>query len=67
MVIIGALAVYLLEDALAQIAVDPEMQTFMAKLGADPFPGTLQSLKELLASNTKAWAEYTRLAKIECF
>ena len=48
-----------------QIAVDPEVQTFMAKLGADPFPGTSQSLKELLASDTKAWAEYTRLAKIE--
>jgi tripartite-type tricarboxylate transporter receptor subunit TctC len=54
-----------LETLFNQIAVDDETKTFLANLGSDPFPGNSQMLKALLVKDTKAWAEYVKIAKIE--
>jgi tripartite-type tricarboxylate transporter receptor subunit TctC len=54
-----------LETLFNQIAVDEETKTFLANLGSDPFPGNSQTLKALLLKDTKAWAEYVKIAKIE--
>ncbi len=54
-----------LETLFNQIAVDDETRKFLANLGSDPFPGNSQQLKDLLAKDIKAWAEYVKIAKIE--
>jgi tripartite-type tricarboxylate transporter receptor subunit TctC len=48
-----------------QIAVTDETRAFLLTQGFDPLPGNSQSLKEMLIRDTKAWADYVRLAKIE--
>jgi tripartite-type tricarboxylate transporter receptor subunit TctC len=40
-------------------------QKFMTEFKWDPFPGNSTMLKELLAKETKVWAEYVRLARIQ--
>jgi tripartite-type tricarboxylate transporter receptor subunit TctC len=54
-----------LESAFNEIAVSEETKTFLMNLGGDPFPGNSKMLKELVISDTKRWAEYVQLAKIE--
>ena len=54
-----------LETEFNKIAVDEETTKFLGALGSDPFPGNAAMLKELLVKETKAWAEYVRIAKIE--
>lgn len=49
----------------AKIAVDDDTRKFLGDLGSDPFPGGPDKLKELLIADTKAWAGYVKLAKIE--
>jgi tripartite-type tricarboxylate transporter receptor subunit TctC len=46
-------------------AVAEDTKKFLADSGADPFPGDSEKLKALLVADTKAWAEYVKLAKIE--
>ena len=48
-----------------QIAIEPDTVKFLANNGSDPFPGNSKMLKELLIKDTKAWAEYVKLAKID--
>ena len=47
------------------ITLDPETAKFNASVGSDILPGNSQLLKEMLARDTKAWAEYVRIARIE--
>ncbi|MGZ6022206.1 MAG: Bug family tripartite tricarboxylate transporter substrate binding protein [Rhizomicrobium sp.] len=54
-----------LETAFNQIAVSDETKDFLMKFGGDPFLGNSKMLKELLISDTKAWAGYVKVAKIE--
>lgn len=54
-----------LETWFNQITADPETVKFLAGAGTDPLPGNSKMLKELLVSDTKAWGEYVRLAKID--
>jgi tripartite-type tricarboxylate transporter receptor subunit TctC len=54
-----------LEEWFNKIAVDDDVKKFLAAGGADQFPGNSTMLKELLVKDTKAWAEYVRIAHIE--
>jgi tripartite-type tricarboxylate transporter receptor subunit TctC len=54
-----------LEKEFNQIAVHEKTVAFLSNLGSDPFPGTSQSLKEILVSDIAAWKEYIKIAKIE--
>ncbi len=54
-----------LESTFNDIAVSDETKAFLINLGGDPFPGNSKMLKELLINDTKAWAEYVKVAKIE--
>ena len=54
-----------LETEFRAIAVAPETVAFLADNGADPMPGDAASLRDLLASEVKAWAGYAKLAHIE--
>jgi tripartite-type tricarboxylate transporter receptor subunit TctC len=54
-----------LEKEFNQIAVADETVKFLGNLGSDPFPGTSQSLKDILAADIKAWNEYIKIAKID--
>jgi len=49
----------------AEIAVADDTKKFLADLGSDPLPGGPDKLKALLIEDTKAWAGYVKLAKIE--
>ena len=42
-----------------------ETRKFLGNSGADPFPGTSESLRALLARDLQKWGEYVKLAKIE--
>ncbi len=48
-----------------QIVADPESIAFNANTGADPLPGNAQLARDKLIADTKVWAEYARIAKIE--
>jgi tripartite-type tricarboxylate transporter receptor subunit TctC len=54
-----------LEEWFNKIAVDEDVKKFLANSGSDPFPGNSTMLKELLVKDTKAWADYVKLAHIE--
>jgi tripartite-type tricarboxylate transporter receptor subunit TctC len=43
----------------------PETTEFLTKFANEPFPGTPESLRELLAREIKRWGELVALAKIE--
>lgn len=43
----------------------PETTEFLTKFANEPFPGTPDSLRELLAREIKRWGELVALAKIE--
>ena len=54
-----------LEAAFNKLAVEDDTKQFLANSGADPFPNSGAKLKELLIADTKAWAEYVKIAKID--
>jgi len=54
-----------LETWFNTIAIDPDTVKFNAGVGSDVLPGNSQMLKEMLLRDTKAWAEYVRIAKIQ--
>jgi len=54
-----------LETWFNAIAVEPEVVKFNADVGSDVMPGNAQSLRNLLVKQTKDWAEWARIAKLE--
>jgi tripartite-type tricarboxylate transporter receptor subunit TctC len=54
-----------LETWFNEIAVSEDTKAFLRNLGSDPFVGNATALKELLASEVKAWEQYVKIAKIE--
>lgn len=54
-----------LERWFNQITADPEVVDFNTRTGADPFPGTQASVRAYLVEQTKVWADYARIARIE--
>ncbi len=54
-----------LETLFNEIAVAPDVLKFCADTGADAMPGNSKMLKELLERETKNWAEYAKIAKLE--
>jgi tripartite-type tricarboxylate transporter receptor subunit TctC len=48
-----------------KVVASDDARKFLANIGADPFPGTPDSARELLAKDTVRWRDYIRLAKIE--
>ena len=54
-----------LEAWFNKIAVDEDVKKFLATSGSDPFPGNSTMLRDLLVKETRAWADYVKLAKIE--
>ena len=54
-----------LEQAVIQVAREPEMVKLLADQGAEPFPGTSADLTRISAEESKRWAEVTRSAKIQ--
>jgi tripartite-type tricarboxylate transporter receptor subunit TctC len=48
-----------------RIVAMPETTEFLTKFANEPFPGTPDSLRELLAREIKRWGELVALAKIE--
>ena len=54
-----------LEAAFNQVTASDDVKKWLNGLGSDVFPGNSKMLAELLVSETKNWAEYVRLAKIE--
>jgi tripartite-type tricarboxylate transporter receptor subunit TctC len=54
-----------LEGWFNQIVQMEETKQFLNRSGSDPFPGNSGMLKDLLAKDTRAWADYVKLAKIE--
>jgi len=49
----------------SDIAVDPKTKAFNARTGADELPGDSNMLRALLERETRNWAEYARIAKIQ--
>jgi tripartite-type tricarboxylate transporter receptor subunit TctC len=54
-----------LATAFERIVAMPETTEFLTKFANEPFPGTPESLRELLAREIKRWGELVALAKIE--
>ena len=54
-----------LETWFNEIAVEPETLKFNKDTGCDLLKGNSKMLRELLETETKNWAEYVKLAKIE--
>ena len=54
-----------LENIFNAMGDDPDTLKFLLANGSDPFPGNSKILKELLIRDTKAWAEYVRIANIQ--
>ena len=54
-----------LEESFNKITADPAVKTWLNNLGSDVFPGNSKMLADLLVADTKKWAEYVKLAKIE--
>ncbi len=48
-----------------QIATSEEAKKFLANLGSDPLIGDAALVDKMIASETKEWAEYVKIAKIE--
>ncbi len=47
-----------------QIAVMDDVGKWLVNIGCDPYPGNSKLVHELLVKDTKAWAEYVKLANI---
>jgi len=54
-----------LEAWFNRIVASDETKKFLNNLGSEPFPGTQQSLKELIARDMERWGDYVRLANIQ--
>jgi tripartite-type tricarboxylate transporter receptor subunit TctC len=54
-----------LEGWFNRIAIEPDVVQFNANVGSDVMPGNSQSLRELLIKQTKLWAEYAQIARIQ--
>ena len=54
-----------LEAAFNQMTASADVKKWLNDLGSDVFPGNSKMLADLLAADTKKWAEYVKLAKIE--
>ena len=54
-----------LEAEFNVIAVAPDTVKFLATTGSDPPPGNAALLRQMLLDDTKAWAGYVKLARIE--
>ena len=54
-----------LEEAFNKITADPAVKKWLNDLGSDVFPGNSKMLADLLVADTKKWADYVKLAKIE--
>ncbi len=48
-----------------QIIAMEETKKFFNTIGAEPMPGTPESLTALIVEDTKRWAEYVKVAKLE--
>jgi tripartite-type tricarboxylate transporter receptor subunit TctC len=48
-----------------QIAASDDAKKFLANLGSDPMIGNAAMVDEMIARETKEWAEYVKIAKIE--
>ena len=48
-----------------QVSAAPETKQFLARQAADAFPGTPESMAELMKTEVERWGRYVRLAKIE--
>ena len=53
-----------LETWFNQIARQDDVGKWLVNIGCDPYPGDHNLVKQLLEKDTKAWAEYVKLAKI---
>ncbi len=54
-----------LEGWFNQITKEPATKDFLAKVGADPFPGNAALVKKLLSKEMKDWEGYVKLANIK--
>jgi len=54
-----------LEGWFNQIVKTEETKKFLNNLGSDPFPGSSQSLAQLLKHDIEKWGEYAKLANIQ--
>jgi tripartite-type tricarboxylate transporter receptor subunit TctC len=54
-----------LASAFDRILAMPETTEFLTRFANEPFPGTPDSLRDLLAKEIKRWGELVKLAKIE--
>jgi tripartite-type tricarboxylate transporter receptor subunit TctC len=54
-----------LASAFDRILATPETTEFLTRFANEPFPGTPDSLRDLLAKEIKRWGELVKLAKIE--
>ena len=54
-----------LASSFDRIVAMPETTEFLTKFANEPFPGTPDSLRDLLAREIKRWGELVALAKIE--
>ena len=48
-----------------QIAASDDAKSFLARLGSDPLIGDAALVDKLIATETREWAEYVKIAKIE--
>jgi tripartite-type tricarboxylate transporter receptor subunit TctC len=48
-----------------QIAADEDSKKFLSNLGSDPLIGNAALVDQMIAKETKEWAEYVKIAKIE--
>jgi tripartite-type tricarboxylate transporter receptor subunit TctC len=48
-----------------QIAASEDSKKFLANLGSDPLIGNAELVDSMIAKETKEWAEYVKIAKIE--
>jgi tripartite-type tricarboxylate transporter receptor subunit TctC len=53
-----------LESWFNRLVSQPEVEKWLESLGREPFPGNSRTVKELMAKEIKAWADYVKLAKI---
>jgi tripartite-type tricarboxylate transporter receptor subunit TctC len=54
-----------LEAVFNRIVAEEDTAKFLANLGLEPFPGNQASVKQLVLTHRRAWAEHVKLAKIE--
>jgi tripartite-type tricarboxylate transporter receptor subunit TctC len=48
-----------------QIAASEDAKKFLSNLGSDPLIGNAELVDQMIAKETKEWAEYVKIAKIE--